>query len=295
MLADDGEKPIIKKIIKVEGGGHHGGAWKVAYADFVTAMMAFFMLLWLLNVAPPETLMGLADFFSPTSAAVVGRSGQREINPTSGDDGLNPSPVVVISKPGPPPAGPDSDGDGQGSNSDVDRKSFDQIVKEREDEAFEEIEEQLRLVIQQSPELQQNQDQIAFEITDDGLKIQLLDKDQRAMFRSGTDDLYTYAEELICNVGRSVGTLPNRITIEGHTNTGSFEGADDGAKWDLSSNRANSARRVLDRCGVTNDRFAEVIGKATTDPLYPDAPNRIENRRITVLVVREAPVVPPAL
>ncbi len=293
----DNEKPIIKKVIKVEGGGHHGGAWKVAYADFVTAMMAFFMLLWLLNVAPPETLAGLADFFSPTSAAVVGRTGQREVNPATESKGLNPAPIVAITRPGPPPSGP-TRGEDEGADSEnpgEGRAEISEIARQREDEAFEDIQEQVRLAIQESPELAENQDQIVFEVTEDGLKIQLLDKDQRAMFRSGTDDLYNYARRLLCSVGNSVGGLPNRLTIEGHTDGGGLEGSNPGRKWDLSANRANSARRVLDDCGVTNDRIAEVIGKADTDPLYPDSPNRVENRRITILVVREAPVVPPQL
>lgn len=275
----------------------HGGAWKVAYADFVTAMMAFFMLLWLLNVAPPETLAGLADYFSPTTAAVVGRSGQREINPASDADGLNPSPIVAISRPGPPPSGP-AEGEKSGSESDNEGEpSLEevQVATAREDESFEELQEQLRLAIQESAELQDNQDQIVFEITEDGLKIQLLDKDQRSMFRSGSDELYNYSRRLICSVGESVGSLPNRLDIEGHTDGGSLEGLDPGRKWDLSSGRANAARRVLSDCGVSNDRFAQVIGKADTDPLYPDNRSRIENRRITILVVREAPVVPPKL
>ncbi|WP_308909594.1 flagellar motor protein MotB [Pseudokordiimonas caeni] len=293
-MADDDKKPIIKKVKKVDGGGAHGGAWKVAYADFVTAMMAFFMLLWLLNVAPPETLAGLADYFSPTSAAVIGKTGSDSINPPSEDaEGMNPSPLVIISDPGKPQTGP-SEGKEKGGKGDSKLDELAERIKDQEDLAFEDLQEQLRLAIQQSPQLSEMSDQVIMEITDEGMKIQLVDKDRRAMFKSGTDDLYGYAKAMIAAVGESVATLPNRLTIEGHTDGGAFSGPNGMTNWELSADRANAARRVLDETGVTNDRIAEVIGKASTDPIFPDNPFKSENRRITVLVLREAPVVPPS-
>lgn len=299
---DEALRPIIKKVKKVEGGGHHGGAWKVAYADFTTAMMAFFMLLWLLNVAPPETLAGLADYFSPTTAAVSGRSGVDAINPPSEDStGSNPSPAVLITQPGPPQSGPTSgenegaDGEGGGDPDIRDIIEAANRIRQQEDLAFEQMQDQLRVAIQQSPTLSDLSDQLIMEITEDGMKIQLIDKDRRAMFRQGTDELYNYARDMLLEIGNSVQDLPNRITLQGHTDGGNFTGAQGGSNWELSADRANSARRVLDDSGVTGDRFFEVIGKAGTDPLYPDDPSRSENRRITVLILREAPVVPPNL
>jgi len=294
---DDNKRPIIKKVIKVQAAGHHGGAWKVAYADFTTAMMAFFMLLWLLNVAPPETLAGLADYFSPTASTAPGSSGQTQDNATALENqGNNPSAVVVISAPGPPPSGADEDGDDKGAeNNQENTADRAEIIQQMEDLSFEAMQEQLRIAIQQSPTLSEISDQLIMEITEDGMKIQLIDKDRRAMFRTGSDELYNYAQEMIREIGRSVQSLPNRITIQGHTDGGSFNGPDGSSNWELSADRANSARRVLDTSGVTNDRVYEVIGKAGTDPLYPDQPTKTENRRITILVLREAPVVPPNL
>ncbi len=301
MADDDDVRPIIKKVKKVQAGGHHGGAWKVAYADFTTAMMAFFMLLWPLNVAPPETLAGLADYFSPTTAAVSGRTGSDAVNAPSSDKvGNNPSPVVAITVPGPPQSGP-TDGDKRGQTDEGGGDpNFpnDRSVKNlqaQEDAAFAQMQEQLRLAMQQSPDLADMSDQLIMEITEDGMKIQLLDKDRRAMFKSGTDELYDFARKLLAEIGQSIQTLPNRVTIQGHTDGGAFVGPNGETNWELSSSRANSARRVLDNSGVTQDRFYEVVGKAGTDPLYPDQPNRTENRRITILVLREAPVVPPNL
>jgi len=286
---DDNKRPIIKKVIKVQAAGHHGGAWKVAYADFTTAMMAFFMLLWLLNVAPPETLAGLADYFSPTSSSTIGSP--NEASSRIADPGQNPSPIVVISTPGAPPSGETNEGDetgGEGQEKPID-------FAEIEDQAFEQMQEQLRLAIQQSPALQDLSDNLIMEITEDGMKIQLIDKDRRAMFRQGSDQLYNYASEMLREIARSVQTLPNRITVEGHTDGGSFTGTDGDTNWELSSDRANSARRVLSGSGVTDDRVFEIVGKAGTDPLYPDQPTKTENRRITILVLREAPVVPSSL
>lgn len=302
MADDDNLRPIIKKVKKVSGGGHHGGAWKVAYADFTTAMMAFFMLLWLLNVAPPETLAGLADYFSPTTAAVSGRSGQEAINPTTSDSsGMNPSPIVAISEPGPPQSGPTSgdstgaDAEGKGDPEALSAEDIANRIRNQQDQAFEQMQEQLRLAIQQSPTLSDMKDQLIMEITEDGMKIQLIDKDRRAMFRQGTSELYNFAVQMITEIGESVQSLPNRITIQGHTDGGNYTGPDGSTNWELSADRANSARRVLSTSGVSEDRIFEVIGKAGTDPLYPDQPTKTENRRITVLILREAPVVPPTL
>ena len=304
-MSDSNEqRPIIKKVIKVEGGGHHGGAWKVAYADFTTAMMAFFMLLWLLNVAPPETLMGLADYFSPTTAATSGTSGIEELNPPTEDGrGLNASPIVVISNPGTPQdnAGPSQ---GRDSGADADQQfepggnindALAERIRAQEDNDFNVTQEELRIAIQASPTLVQHSDQVIMEITEDGMKIQLIDRDRRPMFQPGTATLFDFARELIAEIGEAVQSLPNRISVQGHTDSGSFRRPDGYNNWDLSSERANAARRVLDSSGISSDRIFEVVGKASSDPLYPDTPGRSENRRITVLVLREAPVVPPGI
>ena len=281
MADDDNVKPIIKKVIKVEGGGHHGGAWKVAYADFVTAMMAFFMLLWLLNVAPPETLSGLADYFTPTSAVVSGA--------TPGPVNDEGAPITVITR-DTPPSEVDTD-DGQ----DDSESEFADEIREQEDIAFEQLQDQIRAAIQESPMLTEINDQVIMEITDEGMKIQLIDKDKRAMFRSGSDDLYEYARAMITEVGKTIQDVPNRLTLQGHTDGGSFSTGGEYTNWELSADRANSARRVLAVSGISDDRFSEMIGKSSTEPLYPDDPARLENRRITILVLREAPVVPPDL
>lgn len=290
-MANDEQAPIIiKKVIKKIEGGAHGGAWKVAYADFVTAMMAFFMLLWLLNVSEKETLEGLADYFTPTTVMIksspdapsidktargpgrgagdsTGRSGDNNQIATTNDS--EPAVHVTIDT---------------GGGKDVDRF---------QDAAFQSAEEQIKQAIQKIPELLEHQDQVQFEITDEGLKIQLMDKDRRPMFRDTTAEPFGYAQRLIQEVGLIVENLPNRVTILGHTDGGFFQRPDGYSNWELSADRANVSRSILKIAGVSSDRFAEVIAKADTDPMFPDNPMRAENRRITIMVLREAPVVPP--
>ncbi|WND02479.1 flagellar motor protein MotB [Temperatibacter marinus] len=300
-MADENIRPIIKKVKKVVGGGAHGGAWKVAYADFVTAMMAFFMLLWLLNVAPPETLSGLADYFTPTTAVSSSNSG--------GNDPLNAGKNVVKGS----NAVIDVQLKPQKKNEEEERKSSEggnekseptpeeirdleiqDLIRqqEAENEDYEDLIEKINISIQQSQTLNEFSEHIQMEITEDGLKIQLIDRDRRPMFRRGTDEMYSFAQNLLREIGASVQNLSNRVTIEGHTDNTSRESRQGYDNWDLSADRANRARRVLFSAGVTSDRFFAVLGKASTAPLYPRNPERNENRRIAILLMRETDSVP---
>jgi len=291
----DNQRPIIKKVKKVSGGAHHGGAWKVAYADFTTAMMAFFMLLWLLNVSDKETLEGLADYFSQTAATTSSESGAGK--PLAGSalsaEGALTSGSVALQIPAPPPtAAVDEQQVGRDSEdaNAVQRESFDSTINN--DKALEELTQQLRITLQESPDLRQNLDQLLVEQTPEGVRVQLIDKDQRPLFRPGSAQLYEFAQKLLTRVGEVIGRLPNQIEITGHTDAGPTGQGTGYTNWELSSDRANAARRVLSDAGVSQDRFAASIGKADTDPIYGDEPFRPENRRIAILVVRQAPVVP---
>ena len=296
-VADDNERPIlIKKVKKVTAGGHHGGAWKVAYADFTTAMMAFFMLLWLLNVSDSETLAGLAEYFSPSAAAVPGNSGAGGVlgGTSLASEGSQSSGAVALDIPSTPPTSRNRDteyGRDTGQEGE-DRSELESKINQRENLMFEQAADQIRQAIQESPQLAQHNDQIILEQTPDGLRIQIIDKDQRPMFRSGTAQPYGYARRLIEAIGGTVERLPNRVAVLGHTDATPLTGRSGCDNWELSADRANAARRILRSSGVSVDRFAEVVGKADTDPLFPDGPYRAENRRVTILVMREAPVVP---
>jgi len=293
-MADEQARPIIIKRIKKVSGGAHGGAWKVAYADFVTAMMAFFMLLWLLNVTTEEQKLGLADYFAPTVASTSSDSGSADIlGGTSAEtDGAQSSAVTVSI----PSAQTQSTDEGEAeTNKAAEEKSYEEMIARREQDYFEQMATEMRTSIQESPELVELENQVLIDVTEDGLRIQLVDKDNRAMFKPATADLYKYAEKMILKVSEVVQKMPNRISISGHTDAKGFNPRSDYSNWELSSDRAHSARRVLSGANVSADRFAEILGKASTEPLLPDNPYRAENRRITILLLREAPTLPMGL
>jgi chemotaxis protein MotB len=283
MANDAGPTIIIKRVKKVSGGGHHGGAWKVAYADFVTAMMAFFLLLWLLGSTDEQKLEGLADYFQPTLATLRTNSGSDGMlgGISLANDGSQSSGATALDIPASPPPQDSAD------------QEFDSKIAEFEDAQLNAAGEELRQAIQDSIELSEHDDQLIIQQTPDGMRIEIVDKDQRPMFRKGTDELHGYARTMIEKVAEVIEELPNRIAILGHTDSGTLTGDGAYTNWELSADRANSARRVLSMADITNDRFFEVTGKAATEPIFPDSPLRAENRRITILVLREAPVLSP--
>jgi len=288
-MADDARPIIIKRIKKVSGGAH-GGAWKVAYADFVTAMMAFFLLLWLLNSTSKEQKEGLADYFTPTTASTNSESGSGGIlgGVSLNSDGAQDS-AVTVSIPATTEAKSTTD-DNEDKKSKEDEIA--QMIAKKEQDYFEKMSDDLKSAIQDSPELAKLQDQLMIDITDDGMRIQIVDKDQRALFKPGTAELYDYAKKMIQKIAAVVVKMPNRISITGHTDATPFTKKQNYSNWELSSDRANAARRVLNDSGVTLNRIAEVLGKAATEPLIPDSPLRAENRRITILLLRESPSLP---
>jgi chemotaxis protein MotB len=295
MAFGSGERPIIiKKIKKGGGGGHHGGAWKVAYADFVTAMMAFFLLMWLINTTSPEQKRGIADYFAPASvSASTSGSGGILAGTSLGDKDVKGEGSVKVIEQAAPKAPPDPAQQGPSSTSAAasDQAMKDAVAK-REDQAFQSAAESLRQAMQNMPELAELSKQILIDQTPEGLRIQLIDQEGRSMFEPGSAKPNERARIMLRAVSQVVNQLPNRLTIAGHTSA-----SDDGSKpatdWQLSAARADSARAVLQSAGVSADRVYQVSGKADSDPLYPDDPTLAGNRRIALVLLREAPVLPP--
>jgi len=288
-MADDTRPIIIKRIKKVSGGAH-GGAWKVAYADFVTAMMAFFMLLWLLNATSKEQKEGLAEYFTPTTASTSASSGADGIlgGVSLNSDGAQESAVTVSI----PTTTEIKSEEPEKDDTPSEEEKFAEMVAKKEQAYFEQMSEEIKVAIQESPELSKLEDQMLLDITEDGMRIQLVDKDNRAMFRPGSAELYSYAEKMIRAVAAVVVKMPNRISISGHTDASPFTSRKNYGNWELSADRANATRRVLSDANVSINRIAEVLGKASTEPLLPDRPMRAENRRITILLLRESPSLP---
>ncbi|WP_417823663.1 flagellar motor protein MotB [Thalassospira lucentensis] len=266
---------IVIKKIKKGGHGHHGGAWKVAYADFVTAMMAFFLLLWLLSSATEEQLQGVSNYFTPEtisqndsgSGGLLGGTSLAEEGALRSEFG---SPTVSMDIP--PQQSPDE------------REAI--RVAQMEEQEFNEAQEELRKAIESSEELQGLEKNIRIEDTDEGLRIQLLDEDGTAMFPSGSPSMAEHTKKLLQKVAEIIAKLPQDVAIEGHTDSVPFNRADGYSNWELSSERALATRRTLEDLGLNTDRFAKVAGLADTDPLMPEAPDNERNRRISITLLR---------
>jgi chemotaxis protein MotB len=292
-MAVSGEAPtiIIKRIKKGGHGGHHGGAWKVAYADFVTAMMAFFLLMWLINTTSPEQKRGIADYFAPASVSET-TSGSGGILggaalASSGAKSSGSKDVIEALAPEAPPNVTDT---GQSQNQS--QNSSQGAQDKADDAALTSAAQSLKQAMQDMPELTELSKQIIVDQTPEGLRVQLVDQEGRSMFKENSAEPNDRAKVLLQAVAEVVNKLPNRITIAGHTSA-SAEGAKPASDWALSSARADTSRQILQAAGVDADRIYQVAGKAASDPLYPDDPLLPGNRRITIVLLREAPVLPP--
>jgi chemotaxis protein MotB len=283
---------VIKRIKKGGHGGHHGGAWKVAYADFVTAMMAFFLLMWLINTTTPEQKRGIADYFAPQSIAqTVSGSGGVLGGKVLGEDSAHAGGAQSVMQKQSPPApsstqkslaaGATQGGANANASNNADSKSA-------QDGDFAHAAEAIHQAIQDNPDIANLSHQVITENTPQGLRIQLVDQDGRPMFQQGSNEPMPYAKKLLAAVGGIISSLPNRVSISGHTSGNDAPGA----SWDLSANRANQARAMLQTGGLKTDRIYEVAGKAGSEPLLPEDPNASANRRLSILLMREAPPIP---
>jgi chemotaxis protein MotB len=297
-----GEAPVIIKKVKKGGhGGHHGGAWKVAYADFVTAMMAFFLLMWLINTTSPEQKRGIADYFAPASVSQsTSGSGGILAGTALGDQGAKSDGSVAVIQQLSPEAPPDAQeaGKSEKSGSAGYQTSAEAAANEaaarKEEDDFQSAAQSLRQAMQDLPELAELSKQVLVDQTPEGLRIQLVDQEGRSMFEEGSAKPNDRARLLLRAVAKVVVQLNNRVTISGHTNA--TVGARSGRAlddWSLSAQRANAARGILQGAGVDPDRVYQVAGRANSDPLYPDDPTLAGNRRITIVLLREKPVLPP--
>ena len=291
-MAFGDDRPIlIKKVKKVSGHAHHGGAWKVAYADFVTAMMAFFLLMWLINTTSPEQKRGIADYFAPAAVSQTTSGSGGILSGTSlGDDGSKGAGAMAAIQKDSPEA-PATPAKGQTGAAKADDPAK-QAAARREADQFQSAAESLRQALQSLPELAELSKQVLVDQTPEGLRIQLVDQEGRSMFDANSIKPNDRARLLLRAVAKVIGQLHNRVTISGHTSA-MVNGAKAGDDWSLSSGRANASRECLQGAGVDPDRFYQVSGKANSDPLFADDPTLPGNRRITIVLMREAPVLPP--
>jgi len=292
-----GDAPIIIKRIKKGGGdGHHGGAWKVAYADFVTAMMAFFLLMWLINTTSPEQKKGIADYFAPASVSQTTSGSGGILGGTAlGDDGAGQNgsrSIIEQTAPEAPRETTEQGADSRQANlDDASEQALRAELQKREEAAFQSAAASLKQALQEMPELAELSKQLLIDQTPEGLRIQLIDQEGRSMFQEGRAQPNDRAKILLRAVAKVINQLPNRINIAGHTSAS--PGRPNPGDWTLSSARADASRQVLQSAGVNGDRVYQVAGKANSDPLFPDDPTLAGNRRIAIVLLREAPVLPP--
>lgn len=295
-MADD-VVPIIVKKVKKGGHGAHGGAWKVAYADFVTAMMAFFLLLWLLNVTTTEQKEGLSDYFAPTTSSVSqsgagGMLGGRSMQ-VDGARLSDTGAPSVISSIKPPEQGKKDDGEAA-KTREMDEAELLAKLAKIEEASFEQARKEIRQAIAKDPQLSGLEDNIIIDMTPEGLRIQIVDQFNESMFESGSSKITGRVLKLVSMIARSISELPNSLSISGHTDSSSYNGSDYG-NWELSSDRANASRRALLEAGLSPDRIDKVAGRADIDPLIADDPSNPGNRRISIVLLRETPVIPTNL
>ena len=282
---------IIKRVKKGEHGSH-GGAWKVAYADFVTAMMAFFLLLWLLNSVTEEQLDGIRDYFTPTIAASTSSSGAGGIlgGQTIGEGAQQSqtgTPAVVTL---PPPTvgagGEDLTDPNQGPARDPTEEDIEEARRAQEQAQFEDAAEELQQLIQGIPELSELENSLMIDNTPEGLRIQIVDQDGLPLFPSGSAAMFGYTREIIGLVARVINRLQNEISISGHTDATPFVDPSGYSNWELSADRALATRRILEDFGVAEQRVAKVTGQAANEPLLEDDPTASQNRRISIVLLR---------
>jgi len=299
-MARSNEQPIIVKRIKKGGHGHHGGAWKVAYADFVTAMMAFFLLLWLLNSVSEEQLIGISNYFAPSVSTSPSSPGAGHIlggaTITSTEVFRDPPQTdatearTLESGNGDSEIEGDNDGGGvadiTGAPAEMSEGDLDALIAEREEAQFQAAIDQLHEAIESSPELRDLASSLIVANTPEGLHIQIVDQEGLPMFPRGSAEMYPHTRALLQLIAGVTAKMPQQLAITGHTDATPF--ANDGgySNWELSADRANAARRALIAVGVPESRFSRVVGKAATEPLVTEDPAAPANPRLSVVLLR---------
>lgn len=284
--------PIIIKKVKKVAGGHHGGAWKVAYADFVTAMMAFFLLLWLLNVVTEDSRNAISNYFDPShprissnTSGASGLMGGLSVTP----EGAMATTVQDLSAPRPTgmTGQQTSEPVPKQEHSDATLKKLEEELRKEENDRFKKAKEELEKQLRENKDLAELAKNMIVDITPEGLRIQIIDQEGKPLFPLGSAEMYDYTRKLIEVVAKVIITMPNDISVRGHTDSFKYAPGAQYTNWELSADRANSSRRVLSANSVPDERLANVMGKADREHLVPENPLDPRNRRITILLLRE--------
>ncbi|MFP3977758.1 flagellar motor protein MotB [Marinobacter sp. KMM 10035] len=263
------QQPIIIKRKKVVAAGHHGGSWKVAFADFATAMMAFFLVLWLTATASPEQIKAVEGYFR---------------DPVGFTEGGTPNPVDLG---GSASVVNESSQDIEANPIVIADEVVDTLAETLEQRRMEELFQELKQRIEENETLKEFKDQLLIDITDEGLRIQIVDRSGRPMFDSGRAELKYYSQEILFELAKTLGAVDNKLSITGHTDATPFGGRPGYTNWELSADRANTARRALVAGGVRAQQIARVVGLSDSVLFDQDEPTAPINRRISIIVLNK--------
>jgi chemotaxis protein MotB len=270
-MADPLPAPVIVRRVIKKAAAHHGGAWKIAYADFVTAMMAFFLLMWLISSTSKAKLEGIAEYFkTPIKVAMAGGSAVAERSSVIKGGGSDSTKK-------------------QGEVRKVlDLKTAETELDRQERARLEALKEKIQATIDASPSLKPFKKQLLLDITSEGLRIQIVDEKNRPMFGLASAALQPYTRELLHEIGRMLNGVPNRISLSGHTDSSTYVGGDKGySNWELSADRANASRRELISGGMDEAKLLRVVGLSSAVPLDKNTLDNPINRRISVIVMNK--------
>jgi chemotaxis protein MotB len=278
-MSDDSQQPIVVKRIKKGGGAAHGGAWKIAYADFVTAMMAFFLLMWLLGSTTKGDLKGIADYFqTPLKVALFGGSGSGDSSSVIQGGGEDLTRSYGQVKKGETPA----------ERKTINLQRLKEDFERAEKQKLETLKSELEALIESTPTLKQFKNQLLLDLTTEGLRIQIVDEKNRPMFDSASSELKPYTRDILREIGTGLNKVENRISLSGHTDATPYAGGGRGfGNWELSTNRANASRRELVAGGMSDAKMIRVVGLASTVLYNKEDPYNAINRRISIVVLNK--------
>ncbi|MDP1594674.1 MAG: flagellar motor protein MotB [Gallionella sp.] len=283
MAEDKNKRPIVIKRIKKVAAGHHGGAWKIAYADFVTAMMAFFLLMWLLGSTAKGDLKGISEYFkTPLKVALSGGTGSGDSSSIIKGGGQDLTRSSGQVKSGELPA------EKRVINMKAAQQEFLRIERAKELEKLKELKSNIEKSIENSPKLKQFKEQILLDITSEGLRIQIVDEKNRPMFRSGSAQLEPYTREILRAIGQTLNDVSNKVSISGHTDAALYGGGNRGySNWELSADRANASRRELISGGMADEKIVRVVGLSSAVLFNKEDAMSPVNRRISLIVMNK--------
>jgi chemotaxis protein MotB len=282
-MADEGTRPIIVKRIKKVAGGHHGGAWKIAYADFVTAMMAFFLLMWLLGSTAKGSLSGIAEYFqTPLLVAMGGGSGSGDSSSVIQGGGQD-----LTRKDGQVKRG-ETIAPKKTYNIKASQADLEKALEKAEAGQLKALKVKIEAMIESNPVLNKFKNQLLLDITSEGLRIQIIDEQNRPMFASAKAELQPYTKEILREIGFALNDVPNRISLSGHTDASAYSSGEKGySNWELSADRANASRKELIFGGMNESKVLRVVGLASAVLYDKENPLNPINRRISIIVMNK--------